>query len=110
MATDAIHFRPAQIEDAAVLAELVDYAGEGLPLTSIGLGTARWGKSILWGLLLGVGCLVDRQPESEVVAWHADDRKESKEDSDESRVAVSKGDPLGHPCPRLRPSRDRRRD
>ena len=32
--------------------------GEGLPLTSIGLGTARWGKSILWGLLLGVVCLL----------------------------------------------------
>jgi ribosomal protein S18 acetylase RimI-like enzyme len=37
MATDAVHFRPAQIEDAAVLAELVDYAGEGLPLY-------LWGK------------------------------------------------------------------
>jgi membrane protease YdiL (CAAX protease family) len=33
-------------------------AGEGLPLSSIGLGTTRWGKSILWGLLLGVVCLL----------------------------------------------------
>src|SRR5688500_8919383 len=32
--------------------------GERLPLTSIGLGTTRWGKSILWGLLLGVVCLL----------------------------------------------------
>ena len=32
--------------------------GERLPLSSIGLGTARLGKSILWGLLLGVGCLL----------------------------------------------------
>jgi membrane protease YdiL (CAAX protease family) len=32
--------------------------GEGLPLSSIGLGTARWGKSILWGFLLGIGCLL----------------------------------------------------
>jgi len=32
--------------------------GEGLPLSSIGLGTARLGKSILWGFLVGVGCLV----------------------------------------------------
>ncbi len=33
-------------------------AGERLPLSSIGLGTARWGKSILWGVLLGVVCLL----------------------------------------------------
>src|SRR5688500_6932516 len=32
--------------------------GEGLPLSSIGLGTARLGKSILWGFLLGVVCLL----------------------------------------------------
>jgi uncharacterized protein len=32
--------------------------GEGLPLSSIGLGTVRFWKSILWGLLLGVVCLV----------------------------------------------------
>jgi membrane protease YdiL (CAAX protease family) len=32
--------------------------GERLPLSSIGLGTARWGKSVLWGFLLGVGCLL----------------------------------------------------
>ena len=32
--------------------------GERLPLRSIGLGTARLGKSVLWGLLLGVGCLL----------------------------------------------------
>jgi membrane protease YdiL (CAAX protease family) len=33
-------------------------AGEGLPLSSVGIGTARFWKSILWGLLLGVVCLV----------------------------------------------------
>jgi membrane protease YdiL (CAAX protease family) len=32
--------------------------GEGLPLSSIGLGTVRFWKSILWGLLLGVVCLL----------------------------------------------------
>jgi membrane protease YdiL (CAAX protease family) len=32
--------------------------GERLPLRSIGLGTARWGKSIMWGFLLGVVCLL----------------------------------------------------
>lgn len=32
-------------------------AGEGLPLSSVGLGTVRFWKSILWGLLLGVVCL-----------------------------------------------------
>ena len=32
--------------------------GEGLPLSSIGLGTAPWGKSVLWGFLLGIGCLL----------------------------------------------------
>jgi membrane protease YdiL (CAAX protease family) len=30
--------------------------GEGLPLTSIGIGTSKWWKSILWGLLLAVIC------------------------------------------------------
>jgi uncharacterized protein len=42
----------------AVVLVVIIRLGEGLPLTSIGLGTARWGKSILWGLLLGVGCLL----------------------------------------------------
>ena len=37
---------------------LIVKRGEGLPLSSIGLGTTRWLKSILWGLLLGVVCLV----------------------------------------------------
>jgi ribosomal protein S18 acetylase RimI-like enzyme len=32
MANEASRFRPARIEDAEVLAELVNYAGEGLPL------------------------------------------------------------------------------
>jgi membrane protease YdiL (CAAX protease family) len=43
---------------AAVVLLVIIKVGEGLPLRSIGLGTARPGKSILWGLLLGVVCLV----------------------------------------------------
>ena len=42
---------------AVVLLVLIK-AGEGLPLGSIGLGTARWGKSVLWGFLLGFVCLL----------------------------------------------------
>jgi membrane protease YdiL (CAAX protease family) len=42
----------------ALLLFVIIRVGEGLPLSSIGLGTARWGKSVLWGLLLGVGCLL----------------------------------------------------
>lgn len=30
--------------------------GEGLPFTSIGIGTSTWWKSLLWGLLLAVIC------------------------------------------------------
>src|ERR1700719_4390747 len=41
----------------AVLLVIVK-VGERQPLSSIGLGTARWGKSVLWGLLLGVVCLL----------------------------------------------------
>jgi membrane protease YdiL (CAAX protease family) len=56
-------FASAVIKEAgmwlvAVVLLLIIRAGEGLPLSSIGLGTARWGKSILWGFLLGIGCLV----------------------------------------------------
>jgi uncharacterized protein len=42
----------------AVVLFVIIKVGEGLPLSSIGLGTARWGKSILWGLLLGIVCLM----------------------------------------------------
>jgi membrane protease YdiL (CAAX protease family) len=31
--------------------------GEGLPLRAIGIGTARFWKSILWGLLIAVACI-----------------------------------------------------
>jgi membrane protease YdiL (CAAX protease family) len=41
----------------AVVLLLIVRCGEGLPLSSVGLGTARWMKSILWGLLLAVICL-----------------------------------------------------
>jgi uncharacterized protein len=40
---------------AAALLVLV-HRGERLPLTSIGLGTSRWWKSILWGLVIAVIC------------------------------------------------------
>ncbi len=42
----------------AVVLLVIIRVGEGLPLTSIGLGTVRWGKSILWGFLLGIACLL----------------------------------------------------
>ncbi len=42
---------------AAALVLLVRW-GEHLPFTSIGLGTRRWWKSILWGLVIAVPCLV----------------------------------------------------
>ena len=56
-------FASAVIKEAgmwvvALLILIIVKVGEGLPLTSIGLGTARWGKSLLWGLLLGIACLV----------------------------------------------------
>jgi membrane protease YdiL (CAAX protease family) len=56
-------FASAVIKEAgmwlvALVLIIIIRVGERLPLSSIGLGTARWGKSILWGLLLGVGCLL----------------------------------------------------
>ncbi len=42
----------------AVVLFVIIRVGEGLPLSSIGLGTARLGKSLLWGFLLGLGCLL----------------------------------------------------
>jgi membrane protease YdiL (CAAX protease family) len=42
----------------AIVLLVIIKVGEGLPLSSIGLGTARWGKSILWGFVLGVACLL----------------------------------------------------
>jgi membrane protease YdiL (CAAX protease family) len=56
-------FASAVIKEAgmwlvAVILLLIIRVGERLPLSSIGLGTARWGKSILWGFLLGIACLL----------------------------------------------------
>jgi uncharacterized protein len=56
-------FASALIKEAgmwlvAVVLLVIIRVGERLPLTSIGLGTARWGKSILWGFLLGIACLL----------------------------------------------------
>jgi hypothetical protein len=56
-------FASAVIKEAgmwlvALVLVIIIRLGEGLPLSSIGLGTARWGKSILWGFLLGIVCLL----------------------------------------------------
>jgi uncharacterized protein len=56
-------FASALIKEAgmwlvAVVLLVIIRVGEGLPFSSIGLGTARWGKSILWGFLIGIACLL----------------------------------------------------
>ena len=56
-------FAAAVIKEAgmwlvALLILIIVKVGEGLSLRSIGLGTTRWGRSLLWGLLLGIGCLL----------------------------------------------------
>jgi uncharacterized protein len=43
---------------SAALLLLIIKRGERLSLTSVGIGTSIWWKSILWGLLLTVVCLV----------------------------------------------------
>src|SRR6266480_210131 len=63
------HFWPTPSFNAAVIKEVGMWSvgllllviiklGEGSPLSSIGLGTMRFWKSVLWGLLLGVVLLV----------------------------------------------------
>jgi membrane protease YdiL (CAAX protease family) len=63
------HFWPDATVTSAVIKEagmwivglvlvVIVKVGEGLPLSSIGLGTVRFWKSLLWGLLLGVVCLL----------------------------------------------------
>jgi len=63
------HFWPTPDFTSAVIKEVgmwivalvlivIIKAGEGLPLSSIGLGTARFWKSLRMGLLLGFVCLV----------------------------------------------------
>jgi CAAX protease family protein len=56
-------FASAVIKEAgmwlvAVVLLVIIRVGERLPLSSIGYGIARWGKSLLWGFLLGIGCLL----------------------------------------------------
>ena len=55
-------FTSALIKEAgmwlvAIILFVIIRVGEGLPLSSIGLGTTRWGKSVLSGFLLGLSCL-----------------------------------------------------
>ena len=63
------HFWPNQTFASALIKEVgmwlvaavlfvIIRMGEHLPLSSIGLGTTRWGKSVLWGFLLGIACLL----------------------------------------------------
>jgi membrane protease YdiL (CAAX protease family) len=56
-------FTSALVKEAAmwfvaIVLVIIIRKGERLPLSSIGLGTARWGKSILWGFLLGIASLL----------------------------------------------------
>jgi uncharacterized protein len=56
-------FASAVIKEAgmwlvAVVLLVIIRIGERLPLSSIGLGTARWWKSVLWGFLVGIVCLL----------------------------------------------------
>ena len=56
-------FASALIKEAgmwliAVVLLVIIRVSERLPLSSIGLSTARWGKSVLWGFLLGISCLL----------------------------------------------------
>src|SRR5213595_3163632 len=56
-------FASALIKEAgmwliAVVLLVIIIVSERLPLSSIGLSTARWRKSVLWGFLLGIGCLL----------------------------------------------------
>jgi membrane protease YdiL (CAAX protease family) len=51
-------WKESLIWSSAVALLVLVRRGEGQPLTSIGLGTSRWWKSILWGLVIAVICLV----------------------------------------------------
>lgn len=42
----------------ALVLLLIVRRGEELPLTSVGIGTSTWWKSLLWGLLLAVVCFI----------------------------------------------------
>src|SRR5215471_5211202 len=47
--------KEALIWVSAVTLLVIIRRGEHLPMRSIGLGTARWWKSILWGVVIAVG-------------------------------------------------------
>jgi len=54
--TLVVAVREAMILASAAGLLLVVRRLEGLPFTSIGLGTSRWWKSVLWGLLTSILC------------------------------------------------------
>lgn len=54
----AVIVREALIWSCAVALLALVRRGEHLPLSSIGIGTRGWGKSILWGLAIFVACMV----------------------------------------------------
>ena len=56
LAFTAAIWKESLIWVSAIALLLLVRRGEGLPLTSIGIGTARWSKSILWGLILTIVC------------------------------------------------------
>jgi membrane protease YdiL (CAAX protease family) len=41
----------------AIVLLVIVKCGEGLPFSSIGLGAARWFKSVVWGFLIAIICL-----------------------------------------------------
>ena len=62
-----LYFAPTLTTSSAILKEtllwtsaivllIIVRRGERLPLTSIGVGTSRWWKSILWGLAIALVC------------------------------------------------------
>jgi membrane protease YdiL (CAAX protease family) len=53
----AISFKETVIWLSAARLLTIIRRGERLPLTSIGLGTAPWWKSILWGFVIALACL-----------------------------------------------------
>lgn len=56
--TTSVILREALMWVNAAALLIITRRGEHLPLRSVGLGTARWWKSILWGWVIAALCLV----------------------------------------------------